>query len=217
MGDNLIPLVFVSFCLSLGISKHCTLHTAHCTLLQLQTANCKLYVHQCQHNADKFIKVMAEEALRKSVNAGNRGKKRLKKFGKAYKLDYYICRLCLKHSKHYNKPESLNYEAVMSGALKEYGCTPLHAWMRCMECFLKASEAKLVAESESGMSRKEARRHLQGRFCSSEGNGLWVFFPCPKGGNTNSGPTARRFFRNSDVTAKILDCPKESVNFKFYE
>jgi hypothetical protein len=132
-----------------------------------------------------IIQVMAEDALRKSVEAGNRGKKRLKKFGKAYKLAYCTCRLCLKHSKNYNKPESLDYKAVLFEELKDYGCTPLHGWIRCMECFLKAGEAKLV--SEKGMEKKEARRHIQAKFVSPEGKGLRVFFPCPKGGNTNSG------------------------------
>ena len=136
------------------------------------------------------------------MKAGNRGKKRLKKFGKAYKLQYCTCRLCLRHSKNYNKPESLEYKAILFEELKEYGCTPLHSWIRCMECFLKAGEAKLV--SEKGMSRKEARLNIQGRFCSSEGKGLRVFFPCPKGGNTNTDP--RLLFFGSKSLKSFIWC-----------
>ena len=157
---------------------------------------------------------MAEDVLLKSVQAGNRGRKRLKKFGKATKLNYRTCRLCLKHWKHYNKPESMDYSAVLFDELKDYGCTPLHAWMRVMECFLKAGESKLM--SLRGLTHKEARKNIQERFASQEGRGLRVFFPNPKGGNSNCGPTARRFFENHEITATILDCPQESVDFFYY-
>lgn len=155
--------------------------------------------------------MLAEDVLRQSVNAGNKGRKRLKKFGGATKLDYKTCRLCLKHSSNYNKSESLDYTPVLFDDLKDYGCTPLHAWMRTMECILKAAECKLVALR--GFSQKEARQNIQKRFASPEGKGLRVFFPNPKGGNSNCGPTARRFFENVITTSTILDCPQESVDY----
>ena len=80
-----------------------------------------------------------------------------------------------------------------------------------MELILKAAELKLVKSKK--ISRKAARKNIQARFASREGRGLRVFFPKPGGGNSNTGPTARRFFKNSEITAKILNCPKESVNF----
>ena len=146
------------------------------------------------------------------MNSGFIRRKRLKKFGDKEKLDFKTCRLCLKHCSHYNETESLDFPAIMFDKLKDYGCTPLHNWMRSMELLLKAAEVKL-ARLEN-ISRKQARLNIQARFSGREGRGLRVFYPKPGGGNSNTGPTARRFFQNSVITSRILDCPKESVNFK---
>ena len=154
---------------------------------------------------------MAEDALRQSLEAGNSGRKRLKKHGAADKLDYRTCRLCLKHCSTYNDSASLDNEAVLFEQLKDYGMTPLHGWMRSMECFMIAGECKRV--ETKGVTRKEARKSMQKEFLSKEGKGLRVFFPNPKGGNSNTGPTSRRFFENAATTAKILDCPKAGVSF----
>jgi hypothetical protein len=155
--------------------------------------------------------VAAQEVLRESVQSGYRGRRRLKKFGSPVKLDYQTCRLCLKHCSTYNDPASLDNDAILFKHLKQFGCTPLHSWMRSMECIIVAAEIKLMADT--GIGQKEARRSIQQRFASTEGKGLRIYFPDPKGGNTNSGPTARRFFRNAELTSKIIGCPKESVNF----
>ena len=81
-----------------------------------------------------------------------------------------------------------------------------------MECFLIAGESQLSART--GITDEEARSDIQTRFASKEGKGLRVFFPNPKGGNSNSGPTSRRFFENASITAQILDCPQACVSFQ---
>ena len=53
----------------------------------------------------------------------------------------------------------------------------------------------------------------QARFRGPEGGGLRVNFPNPLGGNSNTGPTSRRFFKNPETTAAIIGCSKEGVNF----
>ena len=152
----------------------------------------------------KNIRPLTVRALKDSVAAGYVRRRRLKKFGKKDDIDYKTCRLCLKHSKHYNEIESLTYNPVLFESLKDFGCSPLHNWMRVMECMFKAREIE-ISELQ-GISKKEARQILQKQFINE--TGLRIYFPNPRGGNTNCGPSARRFFRNSDVTSKLLNCPK---------
>ena len=122
-----------------------------------------------------LLQALAMDELRQSVARG----KRLKKFGNREKLDYKTCRLCLRHCKNYNSTASLDYPPVLFDVLKQYGCTPLHTWIRCMECILKAPITQL-SETDN-VNFTEAKRRIQARFAGPEGKGLRIYFPNPKG------------------------------------
>ena len=123
----------------------------------------------------QLFQALAEDELRKSVARGGS----LKKFGNREKLDYRTCRLCLKHCRHYNSTASLNFPPVLFNVLKQYGNTPLHAWVRCMECVIGASICQLM--ETDNLTHKEAKSRIQARFAGPEGKGLRVYFPNPKG------------------------------------
>ncbi|CAB3239315.1 unnamed protein product [Arctia plantaginis] len=87
-----------------------------------------------------------------------------------------------------------------------FGISPLHSWIRAYECLLhiayksdiKTWQARTKEDKESVASRK---KHIQERFFAEMG--LLVDMPKQSAGNTNDGNTARRFFRNSKLTADI--------------
>ena len=83
----------------------------------------------------------------------------MKRFGNRKKLDFKTCRLCLKHSRHYNETESLQYPAVMFDTLKEVGNSPMHSWIVTMNLCLNAGEEKL--QQVEGLDRKSAKRSIQ--------------------------------------------------------
>jgi hypothetical protein len=119
-------------------------------------------------------------------------------------------RCCLRHNKHYNEPASLDFEAVLFEDIKQWGITPLHDWMRVMEGIIDGA-IKAGAELD-GENPKEVKLTIQARFVGPEGKGVRIYFPNPKGGNSNTGPTARRFFQNPEITAKILPyTPKDLI------
>lgn len=82
----------------------------------------------------------------------------------------------------------------------------MHSWIRAYECLLyiayksdiKTWQARTKEDKESVASRK---KHIQERFFAEMG--LLVDMPKQSAGNTNDGNTARRFFKNSELTADI--------------
>lgn len=87
-----------------------------------------------------------------------------------------------------------------------FGISPLHSWIRAFECLLHISyklnikkwQARTKEDKESVAFRKA---HIQKRFKNELG--LLVDMPKQTAGNTNDGNTARRFFRNPELSAKI--------------
>lgn len=93
----------------------------------------------------------------------------------------------------------------------EYGLSTLHAWIRFMECILhisyRLSFCKWAArEPEDNMAMKEAKKNIQKKFLKQMT--LYVDTPEQGSGPSNDGNTARRFFRDPDMTSKITDVDK---------
>ena len=90
-----------------------------------------------------------------------------------------------------------------------YGLSTLHAWIRSMECLLKvgykAEVKKWVLRSDTDKEKVKAKKNLiQSRFRNEVG--LVIDIPRSGGsGSSNNGNTARRFFRNAEQTAAIIN------------
>lgn len=87
-----------------------------------------------------------------------------------------------------------------------FGLSTLHAWIRCFECLLHISyrlEIKKwqLRDSSDKANVKQRSLSIQAHF--KEEMGLIVDKPKPGFGNTNDGNTARRFFRNPELSAEI--------------
>lgn len=88
----------------------------------------------------------------------------------------------------------------------QYGLSTLHAWIRFMECILHISYrlnfCKWAAkEPEDQMAMKKAKKNIQKEFRKQMA--LYVDIPKQGSGSTNNGNTARRFFRDPNMTSKI--------------
>lgn len=86
-----------------------------------------------------------------------------------------------------------------------FGISPLHSWIRCLECCLhiaykidfKTHQArgakKIVVEKKKQEIREKLRKEL----------GILVDQPKPGYGSTNDGNTARKFFRDPSLTSRL--------------
>lgn len=96
-----------------------------------------------------------------------------------------------------------------------FGISPLHSWIRAFECLLHISYkldirkwvAKTEIEKQSVATRK---KNIQTQF--RERMGLLVDMPKQVAGNTNDGNTARKFFKNPEVTAEITGLNLDLIN-----
>jgi hypothetical protein len=94
----------------------------------------------------------------------------------------------------------------------DYGCTPLHLWIRCMEYLFNMacrlpSNCKISATSKDFLENKKA---LQVKFWASLN--LRISEVKHGKGSTNNGNTARKFFKqDQDVTASILGVDRNIV------
>lgn len=100
--------------------------------------------------------------------------------------------------------------------LFKYGLSTLHAWIRFFECILHISyrlsikkwqvrgEDKPEVEARKSEIQLQLRKHM----------GLLVDIPMAGSGNTNNGNTARRFFSQPDLVARITGVC-ETLIYKF--
>lgn len=87
-----------------------------------------------------------------------------------------------------------------------FGISPLHAWIRSLECFIHISYKleirkwrAVTAEDKHSVARRKSI--IQQRFRSEVG--VLLDMPKQSSGNTNTGNTARTFFRNAKKSAEI--------------
>ena len=120
------------------------------------------------------------------------------------------CFLCGATSKQFNKIDEVLEMEVKSDYL-QFGLSILHGWIRCFECLLHiAYKIPIQSWQARGVESKkivsENKKRIQKEF--KEKLGLLVDRPKQGFGNSNDGNTARRFFKNPEVSASItgLDC-----------
>lgn len=106
-------------------------------------------------------------------------------------------------------PKQMNDESRDYVANEEnfsFGLSTLHAWIRCFECLLHISyrldvKKWQLRDASDKANVKQRSSNIQARF--KEEMGLIVDKPKPGFGNTNDGNTARRFFKNPELSAEI--------------
>lgn len=91
-------------------------------------------------------------------------------------------------------------------SLYEYGISCLHAWIRCLECCLHISyrlslKKWQIRGEDDKKALKERKDYVIGKL--KKDLSLLVDIPKQGYGTTNDGNTARKFFRNYNVTSEI--------------
>ena len=86
------------------------------------------------------------------------------------------------------------------------GLSPLHAWICMYECLLHIAyrldfKCWQIRGQQNKKMAEDKKRYIQENFRKELG--LLVDIPKQKTGNTNDGNTARKFFRNAEISAKI--------------
>lgn len=115
------------------------------------------------------------------------------------------CYLCGSTPKTMNDMNALSQREIDENMLA-VGLSPLHAYIRFMECLLHISyrleiEKWYVSGDENKESVARRKKKIQDRFRNEMG--LLVDMPKQKTGNTNDGNTARRFFKEAEKTSDI--------------
>ena len=87
------------------------------------------------------------------------------------------------------------------------GLSTLHAWINCFQCFLSIGykigvQKWQTRKSEEKLVITDRKRNIQAAF--KKEMHLIVDKPKQGFGNSNDGNTARRFFENTAVSAKIF-------------
>lgn len=107
-------------------------------------------------------------------------------------------------------PKEMNRDSFVTRNIDEdmysFGISPLHWWIRAYECMFhisyKLEIRKWQARAPDDKTSVEIRKsYIQERFRKEMG--VLVDMPKQTAGNTNDGNSARRFFRNSELTASI--------------
>lgn len=99
----------------------------------------------------------------------------------------------------------------------QYGMSTLHAWILMMECILHISyrlefRKWQVKDNNDKEKMKVAKSRIQEDFFDKMG--LIVDVPKQGSGTLNTGNTARKFFRDPDMTSKITGMGRELI-FRF--
>jgi len=122
------------------------------------------------------------------------------------------CYICGATSKNFNRIDEMIERKIKTENL-EFGLSVLHGWIRMFECLLhvayKLPLKKWQARGSDKETVSENKARIQKEF--RERCGLIVDKPKPGFGNTNDGNTARRFFRNAELSAEITKIDIELI------
>lgn len=114
------------------------------------------------------------------------------------------CNVCLAKPSEMNDLEKI-YKRTVRDDVYKYGLSTLHMWIRCMECLLHISYnidfQSWAARDENKKLRKLKQEATQAEF--REQSGLLIDIVKQGFGTTNDGNTARRFFKDYELTARI--------------
>lgn len=123
----------------------------------------------------------------------------------AHNKSTLTCFICGSTPKTMNKLDTI-YKRPKSVEFYKYGLSTLHAWLRFLECVLSISynmafKKWSVRADEHKILQKERKEQIQKEF--REKTGLLIDCIKQGKGTTNDGNTARRFFRNYELSAEI--------------
>lgn len=95
-----------------------------------------------------------------------------------------------------------------------FGISSLHAWIRCFQCLLHISynmpfKKWTASTPELKKIQCERKQHIQKQF--KDKLGLLVDFVKQGWGSSNDGNTARRFFKNDEISAEITDIDRTLI------
>lgn len=114
------------------------------------------------------------------------------------------CYICGATSKSFNNIDEMINRQITTENL-QFGLSILHGWIRFFECLLhvayKLPIKKWQARGDDKNVVAENKARIQKEF--KDLCGLIVDKPKPGFGNSNDGNTARRFFENAEISAKI--------------
>lgn len=123
------------------------------------------------------------------------------------------CVICKASPVEMNNLQMLSKKTVAIENCK-YGLSSLHAWIRCMECILHIAyrldikKWRVTAENEKQLM-KNAKQRIQKEF--REQSGLLIDYPKQGSGTSNDGNTARRFFRDPELSSQITCVNRELI------
>lgn len=114
------------------------------------------------------------------------------------------CYICGATSKNFNNIEAMINRGINRDNLG-FGLSVLHGWIRMFEFLLHLGYKLPIKKWQARLSDKEIvaknKARIQKEF--RERCGLIVDMPKPGFGNTNDGNTARRFFKNVELSSEI--------------
>lgn len=121
-----------------------------------------------------------------------------------------VCYICGAKPTQMNKLELIKTRNINEEFLT-FGISPLHAWIRSLECFLHIAyriDIKCWKVQKKDKERVEQRkRYIQEKL--KEDLGLLVDIPKPGSGTTNDGNSARIFFNNPQTIATITSLKQD--------
>lgn len=125
-----------------------------------------------------------------------------------------VCFICGVTPKNMNNFDLICQKEVRNVEYYKFGLSSLHAWIRCMEFLLHISynleikkwsirnpEEKLLKENRKKKVQEDFRNKL----------GLLIDVVKQGVGSTNDGNTARKFFEDPSITAKITGLDEEVI------
>lgn len=122
------------------------------------------------------------------------------------------CFICGATSKMFNNIEVMIARPINTDNLG-FGLSVLHGWIRMFECVLHlAYKLPIMKWQVRGADKQiveENKARIQKEF--REKCGLIVDMPKPGFGSTNDGNTARRFFKNAELSAEITKIDLELI------
>ena len=152
-------------------------------------------------------------------------------FGEKNKISTSTCMVCLQPPSTYNDPASLRATPIMFEDVAKWGLSSMHMYTRCFECLWNSAVDEQAQREACSHPSKPCSTHPQvcptskgkrASMCQAKEKvketfqqefkkqlGLRCFYPEPqKGGNSNTGPLAKRVFMNAKVSAQILGVPE---------
>ena len=122
------------------------------------------------------------------------------------------CYICKATPNEMNNLQNVNMKTPIIDNL-DFGLSSLHTWIRFFECCLHIGyrmEIKCWQARKDNKSKMKERKKLIIDRCRKE-LGILVDQPKPGYGTTNTGNTARVFFRNAEKAADITGVDKEII------